>query len=80
MPDMPWSGRIVTPSVSVGMMKSEIPACLGASGSVRAASQMWVDTAASEVQIFWPWMIQPPSTLSARVRSAARSVPALGSL
>ena len=77
---MPSSGRIVTPSESVGTMKSEIPACFGASGSVRAASQMCVETAANDVQIFWPWMIQPPSTFSARVRSDARSVPALGSL
>jgi hypothetical protein len=41
---------------------------------------MCVDTSASEVQIFWPLITHSSPTRTPRVRSAARSVPALGSL
>ncbi len=38
--DSRFSGSRVIPGVSMGMANSEMPLCLGASGSVRAASQM----------------------------------------
>ena len=70
----------MSPGASVGTMKIEMPWCFGASGSVRAASQMCVATSASEVQIFWPLITHSSPTRTARVRSEARSVPAFGSL
>ena len=38
-PAMVGSGVQLNPGVSTGTMKTERPLCLGASGSVRAASQ-----------------------------------------
>ena len=52
----------------------------GGGPQFRTASQMWVATSASEVQIFWPLITHSSPTRTARVRSEARSVPAFGSL
>ena len=73
---MPYGNLTYT---SIGTMKSEIPWWRGTSGSVRAASHTCVAVSASDVQIFCPEMIQPSPSRTARVRSAARSVPASGS-
>jgi hypothetical protein len=70
----------VRPGLFVGTIRIEMPACFFESGSVRAASQMCVDTSASDVQIFWPWITHSSPSRTARVRSDARSVPAFGSL
>ena len=60
--------------------KYVMPLCLGRSGSVRARQIAQSACAASEVHTFWPVIDQPPSTLTAFVRSEARSEPASGSL
>ena len=57
-----------------------MPRCLLASGSVRASSAPRSAYCANDVQILWPLIRQPPSTLVARVASDARSEPAPGSL
>ena len=57
----------------------EMPWCLRASGSVRTATQLWVAVCAPVFQIFWPLMTHSSPSSSARVVSAARSVPAFGS-
>ena len=57
-----------------------MPLCCGASGSVRARQIAKSVSCASDVHTFWPVSRQPPSTRTARVRSAARSEPAPGSL
>ena len=46
---MTHSGRTVMPGVLSGSTKVEMPRCLGASGSVRAASQTCVARCADEV-------------------------------
>ena len=46
---------------------------------VRARSIAWAANWARLVQIFWPVIFQPPSTLTAAVRSDARSEPDSGS-
>ncbi len=56
-----------------------MPLCLGALGSVRASSAPHCEYCAAVVQIFWPVMRQPPSTLVALVDRPARSEPAPGS-
>ena len=48
------SGRVVTPGLFMSTMNIVTPLCLGASGSVRAASQPQSEWCAPEVQIFWP--------------------------
>ena len=48
------SGRTVTPGDFMSSMSREMPLCLGASGSVRAASQPQSARWPPEVQIFWP--------------------------
>ena len=53
-PAMLISGRTVTPGASIGSTKVLMPLCLGASGSVRAASQPQLAWWAPQVQIFWP--------------------------
>ena len=57
-----------------------MPRCFGASGSVRASSAPNWARSACEVQILCPLISHPPSTLTARVTSEARSEPAPGSL
>ncbi len=56
-----------------------MPLCLGASGSVRAASQYQSAKWADVVNRFCPVRLQPPSTFVARHFNAARSEPASGS-
>ena len=46
---------------------------------VRASRIAWAASWARLVQIFWPWIRHPPSTLVAVVRNEARSEPASGS-
>src|SRR5216684_6358837 len=46
---------------------------------VRASRIAWAASWARLVQIFWPWIRQPPVTLVALVRNDARSDPASGS-
>ncbi len=57
-----------------------MPSCRGAAGSVLAMQIPQAACLASEIQIFWPVIRQPPSTRSALVRNPARSEPAPGSL
>ncbi len=55
-----------------------MPLCFGALGSVRASSAPHCEYCAAVVQIFWPVIRQPPSTLVAlvdrlgQVRTGAR--------
>ena len=53
---------------------------MGTSGSVRATSSPHTAWCADEVQTFWPFTTQPSPSRTARVPSAARSLPAPGSL
>ncbi len=78
--EMVCSGCHEKPGVSVGTTKIEIPLCLGTSGSVRAASQMWVAKPAREVNTFWPLMTHSSPSRTALVCSEARSVPEPGSV
>ncbi len=64
---------------SSGTRNSVMPACLGASGSVRAPTQYHSAKWAEVVQVFWPFSNQPPSTLVALSCMEAASEPALGS-
>ena len=57
-----------------------MPLCFGASGSVRARQTPHCAQFARDVHTFWPVSFQPPSTLTAFMRSDARSEPAPGSL
>ncbi len=57
-----------------------IPARFGASGSVRTSANPNFALCPALVQTFCPVTDQPPSTRVARVRNAARSEPAPGSL
>ena len=57
-----------------------MPACFGASGSVRTVARPWRATCAPLVHTFCPLSSQPPSTRVARVRTPAASDPAAGSL
>ncbi len=68
------------PGASVGTRMIDMPRCLGASASVRQASQIQSACWALLVKIFWPSMTQWSPSRTARVRSDARSVPASGSL
>jgi hypothetical protein len=68
------------PGVSVGTRMIEMPLCLRASGSVRAASQMYSAAWAWVVKSFCPLMMYSSPSRTARVSSEARSVPALGSV
>ena len=56
-----------------------MPSCFGADGLVRAKSAPHFEYCAPVVQIFWPVIRQPPSTLVALVVRLARSEPAPGS-
>ena len=69
------------PLCFMSSMKHEIPSCFGASGSVRASRMPQSACCAIDVQTFWPFTSQPPSTRVARVVDRlARSEPAPGSL
>ena len=48
------SGRTLMPGLRMSTMNIVRPLCLGASGSVRAASQPQSERCAPDVQIFWP--------------------------
>ena len=56
-----------------------MPRCLGASGSVRTRQNIRSACCAPDVQIFWPFTTNSSPTISARVRSDARSEPEPGS-
>ena len=74
------SGRISTPGVRMSTMKNVMPLCFGASGSVRASRMPKSAWCALEVQTFWPLTTHSSPSSTARVDSAARSLPAPGSL
>ena len=57
-----------------------MPLCFGASGSVRAASQMWSAVLAPLVNTLLPSTTNSSPSRTALVRSDARSVPASGSV
>ena len=61
-------------------MNIEMPLCFGASGSVRAASQMKSANSAWLVKSFEPLMTHESPSRTARVRREARSVPDDGSV
>jgi hypothetical protein len=67
------------PGESMGTMIMETPLCLGASGSVRTATQLWLAVCAPVFHIFCPLMTQWSPSRTAFVFRAARSVPASGS-
>jgi len=56
-----------------------MPACLGASGSVRTRQNIQSAYCALEVHTFCPFTTNSSPRSSARVRSEARSEPAPGS-
>ena len=64
---------------SIGTRKSVMPACLAASGSVRAPTQYHSAKWADVVHVFCPFNVQPPSTFVALSCMEAASEPALGS-
>jgi hypothetical protein len=68
------------PGVRMSTMKQEMPSCFAASGFVRARQMPQSASFAIDVQTFWPFSSQPPSTRVARVLRDARSEPAPGSL
>lgn len=68
------------PGSVVGTVRTEMPRCLGAPGSVRQASQMWSAVLAPLVKILLPSMTKSSPSRTARVVSEARSVPAPGSV
>ncbi len=84
IPHMSANGRHTTPSRSVGINSTLMPLCLGASGSVRTNVNRKSASWAPEVHTFWPLTTKsassPSPSLTALVRSDARSDPALGSL
>ena len=55
------------------------PECRGASGSERKSPNAQSANTARVLQVFCPLSTQPPSTLVAVLRMAARSLPAPGS-
>jgi hypothetical protein len=75
---------IVMPGWSSGTRNNVMPACLGASGSVRAPTQYHSAKWADVVHVFWPFSTQPDTpSRSARVALSfidAASEPASGSL
>ncbi len=79
MPDQVQSGCTVMPGRSMGTIIIEMPLCLGASGSVRTATQLWLAVCAPVFQIFCPLMTHSSPSRAARVLRLARSVPASGS-
>src|SRR5262247_703475 len=51
-----------------------MPACLGASGSVRKRPNIQSAWWARLVQILWPWITHSPPSRAARLESEARSL------
>ena len=74
------NGRTSTPGPCMSITMVVMPACLGASGSVRTVANPRWQYWAPEVQTFWPLTSQPPSTRTPLVLTAAASDPASGSL
>jgi hypothetical protein len=72
-------GRTVMPGSVMGISRNEMPSCGLALGSVRTRQNSMSAIIAWEVQIFWPSTTQWSPSSTARVRSEARSEPALGS-
>ena len=79
-PQMDGNGRRTTPGRSVGITSTLMPLCLGASGSVRTNVSRKSASWAPEVHTFCPLTTKWSPSSTARVRSDARSEPALGSL
>ena len=73
------SGRTSTPGSVMSTSRHEMPACLGTSGSVRTSSSHQFARWPSVFHTFWPLMTKVSPSSTARVRSDARSDPALGS-
>ncbi|COY74660.1 Uncharacterised protein [Mycobacterium tuberculosis] len=73
------SGRTSTPGANMSMITVVMPACLGASGSVRTVARPRAQYCAPLVHTFCPLIFQPPSTRVARVLTEAASDPASGS-
>ena len=71
---MPWISR---PGAFIGSRNRLMPSCLDLSGSVRAPNQYQSAKWADVVQIFWPFIFQPPGTFSARSCMFAASEPGL---
>jgi hypothetical protein len=69
----------VMPGSSRGTRKRVIPACLGASGSVRAPTQYHSAKCAEVVHVFWPFRRQPSPSRVAFSCIDAASEPAFGS-
>ena len=63
----------------MSMSSIEMPACFLASGSVRTSVKIQSPYWPSVVQVFWPLTTQSSPSLTAVVRSPARSEPASGS-
>ena len=78
-PSISWIGRTSSPSLSMSMSSIEMPACFLASGSVRTRVKIQSPYWPSVVQVFWPLTTQSSPSLTAVVRSPARSEPASGS-
>src|SRR3984957_538303 len=71
--------RTSIPGLCMSQMTQVMPRCLLAPGSVRTSSSCQSETNAELVQIFWPVTTRSPESMTARVRSEARSDPAPGS-
>ena len=79
-PVISTSGRTSMPAWSRGTRRNEMPACLGPSVDVRHRTKIQSAYCAWLVQTFWPSMTHSLPSSRARVLSAARSLPAFGSL
>ncbi len=73
------SGRTSTPGCFMSQMKY-VRLWWRCSPPVLATSMHHLARCANEVHTFWPLIVQPPSPCTAEVVSAARSLPAFGSL
>ena len=73
------SGRASTPSACMSMSSIEMPACRDSSCDVRTIAKIQSPCVALVVQTFCPLTTQESPSSSARVLSAARSLPAPGS-
>ena len=74
------NGRISIPGVDMSTNKKVMPLCLGASGSVRTRTKLQSQNCAELFHTFCPLTMNSSPSRSARVASAARSLPAPGSL
>ena len=79
-PEIWRSGRIVTPSASIGTTNIVRPLCLGTSGFVRASRRPNAACCAFVVHTFWPESRQEPSSCSLRAGLHAGEVRARGRL